>query len=72
MKEADALVICTEWQQFCAPDFSEMAARMLNKVIVDGRNLYQPKELLAEGWIYYSVGRATPLNTSVHHLEKSS
>ena len=57
---ADALVICTEWQQFRAPDFEEMAIRMLGKVIVDGRNLYQPHKLLADGWVYISVGRTYP------------
>ena len=59
LKDADALVICTEWQQFRAPDFAEMKTRMSNKVIVDGRNLYQPHKLHAEGWAYLSVGRAT-------------
>jgi hypothetical protein len=53
----DALVICTEWQQFRVPDFVEMAMRMRSKVIVDGRYLYQPKKLQAEGWNYLSVGR---------------
>lgn len=56
---ADALVICTEWQQFRAPDFSEMARRMRGKVIVDGRNLYQPSKMQADGWVYLSVGRKT-------------
>ena len=59
LKDADALVICTEWQQFRAPDFDEMEARMRSKVIVDGRNLYEPQRLQAEGWTYLSVGRAT-------------
>lgn len=54
---AHALVICTEWQQFRAPDFEEMATRMLGKVIVDGRNLYQPHKLHGEGWVYLSIGR---------------
>jgi UDPglucose 6-dehydrogenase len=58
LKDADALVICTEWQQFRAPDFSEMETRMRSNVIVDGRNLYQPKKLHADGWVYLSVGRA--------------
>ena len=57
LKNADALVICTEWQQFRAPDFVEMAAQMRNKIIVDGRNMYQPRKLRAEGWTYISVGR---------------
>lgn len=58
LKDADALIICTEWQQFRVPDFAEMAACMRFKVIVDGRNLYQPQKLRAEGWIYLSVGRS--------------
>jgi UDPglucose 6-dehydrogenase len=57
---ADALVICTEWQQFRAPDFDEMALRMPGKFIVDGRNLYQPAKMQASGWGYVSVGR-TPV-----------
>tara|TARA_B110000977_G_scaffold103846_1_gene135645 strand:- start:1061 stop:2431 length:1371 start_codon:yes stop_codon:yes gene_type:complete len=71
LQGADAVVICTEWQQFCVPDFFEMATRMCNKVIVDGRNLYQPQKLLAEGWIYFSVGRAAPSNATVGHLAGS-
>jgi UDPglucose 6-dehydrogenase len=58
LKNADALVICTEWQQFRVPDFAEMATVMRNKIIVDGRNLYHPSKLHAEGWVYLSVGRA--------------
>ena len=58
LRNADALIICTEWQQFRVPDFAEMAACMRSKIIVDGRNLYQPQKLQAEGWIYLSVGRA--------------
>jgi UDPglucose 6-dehydrogenase len=54
---ADALVICTEWQQFRAPDFEEMASRMSQSVIVDGRNLYQTKNLCELNWKYFSVGR---------------
>ena len=57
LQDADALVICTEWQQFRAPDFAEMETRMNGKVIVDGRNLYQPQKLLMDGWKYLSVGR---------------
>jgi UDPglucose 6-dehydrogenase len=58
LQDADVLVICTEWQQFRAPDFAEMEARMNSKVIVDGRNLYQPQKLLTDGWKYLSVGRS--------------
>ena len=58
LQDADALVICTEWQQFRAPDFTEMGSRMRAKVIVDGRNLYLPHKLKADGWAYLSVGRS--------------
>jgi len=57
LQDADALVICTEWQEFRAPDLTEMARRMRKKVIVDGRNLYSPKKLLSAGWDYMAVGR---------------
>jgi UDPglucose 6-dehydrogenase len=57
LTNADALVICTEWQQFRSPDFDEMAVRMRRKVIVDGRNLYQTQKMKSEGWQYFSVGR---------------
>jgi UDPglucose 6-dehydrogenase len=57
LEGADALAICTEWQQFRAPDFDEMQCRLAGRVIVDGRNLYHPQRLAAEGWTYYSVGR---------------
>lgn len=55
---ADALVICTEWQQFRAPEFAEMEKRLNAKLIVDGRNLYSPRRMKADGWSYYSVGRS--------------
>lgn len=57
---ADGLVICTEWQQFRAPDFDEMQNRLAAKLIVDGRNLYSPSRLREQGWFYYCVGRSQP------------
>lgn len=54
---ADALVICTEWSQFRAPDFDEMENRLHNKILVDGRNLYNPEKLRKSGWIYETIGR---------------
>jgi len=58
LEGADALAICTEWQQFRAPDFEEMEDLLKSKVIVDGRNLYSPERLQGDGWRYYSVGRS--------------
>jgi len=57
LNDCDALVICTEWQQFRAPDFDEIALRLNNKVIIDGRNLYSPERLEKDGWAYYAIGR---------------
>lgn len=57
LNQADALVICTEWQQFRAPDFDEMQQRLNQAVIIDGRNLYSPERLHALDWVYLSIGR---------------
>src|SRR5690606_13900158 len=57
LEGAHALVICTEWQQFRAPDFDEMEGLLLNKVIIDGRNIYSPARLNEAGWGYFSIGR---------------
>jgi UDPglucose 6-dehydrogenase len=54
---ADALVICTEWNEFRSPDFEEMAKRMQRPLIFDGRNLYDRGVLREAGFTYYSVGR---------------
>jgi UDPglucose 6-dehydrogenase len=57
LQDANALVICTEWKQFRAPDFNKMGKIMKNKVIVDGRNMYNIQKLIEYGWIYKSIGR---------------
>jgi UDPglucose 6-dehydrogenase len=57
LKGADALVICTEWSQFRAPDFDFIAQALNHKVIVDGRNLYDPVALKKRGFTYYAIGR---------------
>lgn len=54
---ADALVICTEWSQFRAPDFDFIAESLSEKVIVDGRNLFDPALLNKRGFAYYAIGR---------------
>jgi UDPglucose 6-dehydrogenase len=58
LDNADALAVCTEWQEFRAPNFHEMGSRMSIKLIVDGRNLYTPERLSNDGWTYVSIGRA--------------
>jgi len=71
LQGADALVICTEWQQFRVPDFAEMAMRMRRKVIVDGRNLYQPQKLQSQGWTYISVGRTVTSSATKYRIAES-
>jgi UDPglucose 6-dehydrogenase len=57
LKNADALVTVTEWQQFRAPDFDFIKDSLSSPVIIDGRNMYDPKRLAARGITYYSIGR---------------
>jgi UDPglucose 6-dehydrogenase len=57
LKGADALVIVTEWNEFREPDFSRMRKLMKSPVIFDGRNIYNPEQMKAQGFTYYSVGR---------------
>ncbi|HNR36907.1 MAG TPA: UDP-glucose/GDP-mannose dehydrogenase family protein [Candidatus Hydrogenedentes bacterium] len=58
LEGADGLVIATEWREFHNPDFARIASLMREKVIFDGRNLYNPKVLAGHGFRYYSIGRA--------------
>ncbi len=58
LKGADALMICTEWNEFRKPDFSKMKSLLKNPVIFDGRNLFQPKEIKKHGFIYRGIGVA--------------
>ncbi|MBK5269480.1 MAG: UDP-glucose/GDP-mannose dehydrogenase family protein [Bacteroidia bacterium] len=57
LKNADALIIATEWNEFRTPDFSKIAANLKNKVIFDGRNLFDLAAIRELGFHYESVGR---------------
>jgi len=57
LKNADALVICTEWPVFRTPDFDEMKKLMKSKTIFDGRNLYSKEQMKELGFNYFSIGR---------------
>ena len=57
LKEADALVIATEWSLFRTPDFNKMSKYMKDKVIFDGRNLYDLNQIEELGFYYRSIGR---------------
>ena len=54
---ADALVIVTEWNEFREPDFARMRKLLRSPVIFDGRNLYKPEHIRAQGFTYVSIGR---------------
>jgi len=54
---ADALLILTEWEEFAALDLKRLKAELKYPIIIDGRNLYDPEIMAAEGFSYYSVGR---------------
>ena len=57
LKDADALLLVTEWNQFRNPDFQAIKERLKKPVIFDGRNQYKPGELKELGFTYYSIGR---------------
>ena len=56
---ADALMIMTEWPEFRTPDFDKLGSVLKNKVIFDGRNLYELKDMAHLGFDYHSIGRDT-------------
>ena len=57
LQNADALIICTEWSAFRAPDFEYIKAQLKHPVIFDGRNLYDPIHMREKGIVYYGIGR---------------
>ncbi len=59
LEGVQALAIVTEWSVFRSPDFEQMAQRMQQRVIFDGRNLFEPDQMAAAGFTYYAIGRAT-------------
>lgn len=57
LKQADVLVIVTEWKQFRSPDFDMLSQQLKDKVIFDGRNMYEPEMVKRSGLAYYAIGR---------------
>jgi UDPglucose 6-dehydrogenase len=57
LNDADALIIATEWSEFRTPDFESIEKRMKNKVIFDGRNVFEVKQMKELGYHYDSIGR---------------
>jgi UDPglucose 6-dehydrogenase len=57
--DADALILVTEWSEFRLPNFRVMEKLLKNKIIFDGRNIYDPEELAELGFEYFAIGRKT-------------
>ena len=57
--DADGLIIATEWSEFRTPDFDKMSLMLKNKVIFDGRNLFDLGSIKEKGFHYESIGRKT-------------
>jgi UDPglucose 6-dehydrogenase len=57
LHDADALLIATEWSVFRNPDFEVVAQKLKNKVVFDGRNLYDLQKMIDLGFYYNSIGR---------------
>ena len=54
---SDALITVTEWREFATPDFAQIKARLKKPVIFDGRNLYDTRKILDEGFEYFAIGK---------------
>ena len=57
--DADAMILATEWQEFRVPNYKVMERLMKDKLVFDGRNIYEPSEMKEFGFTYYSIGRKT-------------
>jgi UDPglucose 6-dehydrogenase len=56
-KDADAVVILTEWKEFATLDLGRLRDTLRFPIVVDGRNLYKPQQMLDHGFTYFSIGR---------------
>jgi len=61
---ADALLVVTEWPEFRTPEFDKISSLLKNKVIFDGRNVFEPEQMLELGFDYYSIGRQPVLSSA--------
>jgi len=67
---ADALVICTEWQNFRAPDFDLLKNTLKTSAIFDGRNMFEPSRMQKKGFDYYCIGRGLSVQGCERESEK--
>ncbi|HRH36674.1 MAG TPA: UDP binding domain-containing protein, partial [Catalimonadaceae bacterium] len=62
---ADALLVVTEWPEFRTPEFEKIEKLLKNKVIFDGRNVFEPDQMEELGFNYYSIGRQPILSATL-------
>jgi UDPglucose 6-dehydrogenase len=68
MENADAVVILTEWNVFRALDLEQAKALLRRPIMIDLRNVYEPRDMIAAGFSYSSIGR--PIANAVFEMEK--
>lgn len=56
LKDADAMILVTEWQEFRSPDFDEMKRLLKNSIFFDGRNQFSKEKMNKEGFEYFQIG----------------
>jgi UDPglucose 6-dehydrogenase len=59
MRGSHCMVVCTDWDEFRSLDLRRAKELLARPIIVDGRNLFEPTEMRAEGFIYYGTGRGS-------------
>ncbi len=69
LKRAECLVICTEWKAFFSPNFEQMKKLMKRPLIIDGRNLYDPRYVANFDIEYYGIGRGKSLQLPDEHVK---
>ncbi len=57
LEDSDALVVVTEWNEFRNPNFESISSKLRDKVVFDGRNIYDPERMREYGFTYYGIGR---------------
>jgi len=61
-ENSNAIVLVTEWDEFRNVNFSELGKNMKNKILFDGRNIYEPESLREAGFEYHGIGRGSSHN----------
>jgi UDPglucose 6-dehydrogenase len=64
----DALLVLTEWEQFAKLDLQKLRSVLKQPIVIDGRNLFQPSQMAAAGFLYYSVGRPLQIADNMPYL----